>query len=127
MTKYLANDFASIEAFVGEIDRLNDKQLRWFLAGLVNAGLINLDFDNKEEFTKLSEFAVAVGTMPSEEDCAIAAMNFQDDETIAELTEETILHIESGKDDAPNSDAIGGWNQNELTLATGILEYAQTV
>lgn len=127
MNKYLANDSKSIEAFVGEIDRLNDKQLRWFLAGLVNAGLMNLSFENKEEFDKLSEFAVAIGTMPSEEDCVVAGMNYQSDETIAELTEETIQHIESGNDDTPGSDAIGGWNQNELTLATGILEYAQTV
>lgn len=122
MTKYLANDTGSIEAFVKDVEQLNDKQTRWFLAGLVNAGLMNLHFENAAELNTLGENAGV-----SDEDAIIVAVNFQTDETISELLEEAIQHIESGTDETPNSDAVGGWNQNELTLATGILEYAQTV
>lgn len=128
MTEYKANQYEDLVAFGDEIMALDGKAVRWFLAGIQNAGLMTWHPDNQKEIDEaLKDFEDVHNLVVDSEDLTVGVFLLMEEADVEDLTNQAIAWIVEGNDQTPNSDAAGGWNQNELTLATGILEYAKTL
>lgn len=114
---YDATDPLSVDQLCTRIESLNGKQLRWFLAATVNSGLM---FFNMREITPEM-------LMLMSEDVVIGMFNLFSGPEIEDFLVDLADHVYHGEDLTPDSDAIGGWNQQEIILATGMLTYAETI
>jgi len=128
MTTYQADSKSSVLDFADKVCDLNEQQLRWFLASVLNAGLIQLSEQEQKELDEQMEqsrtMLDAIGV--SEEDIMMIVFRMIPMTDVQYGADQFINHLVGGTDKTSDK-SVGGFNQNELTLATAILEYAQTV
>ena len=117
---FQANNRSDLNDLAERVRKLEGKSKRWFAANLILRELM-IEPHVQEMLKRLSDML----SQQQKDDAVMMSFQMIEQEQINTFVDAFVEHMLNGEDQTPESDAVGGYNQNELDAAAELLRIAE--